>query len=102
MEKLKFEKPTRVMRKESIKEYRFNTGVRPYDYNPPAGMTFMEGFRDSGNGVYVIPFTCEKVPNNFKVSFASDILHEENENLLRREILSGRLLSKYVYFKKII
>lgn len=83
-----------------IKEYVFNTGVKPFDHNPPAAMAFMKGFRDSGNGVYVIPFTCEEVPNNFKLEMATDNMIEENENLIRREILSGNLISKYAYFKK--
>ena len=39
-----------------MKRFQFNTGVRPFDHNPPAGMAFMEGFEDSGNGGYVIPF----------------------------------------------
>ena len=83
-----------------IKEYTVNTGVKPFNYNLPAGMAFMEGFRDSGNGVYVIPFTCEEVPENFKFDFATDFLHEESEELIRREILSGNILSKYAYFTK--
>lgn len=88
------------MSEKLIKEYTFNTGVRPFDHNPPAGMAFIEGFRDSGNGVYVIPFTCEEVPSNFKFSFAANTFYEDSEDLLRREILSGKLLSKYAYFKK--
>ena len=83
-----------------IKEYSFNTGVRPLDFNPPAGMAFKKGFRNSGNGVYVIPFTCEEVPTGFKLEFATDTFIEEEDNLIRREILTGGLNSKYAYFKK--
>ena len=82
------------------KEYVFNTGVKPFDHNPPASMAFMKGFRDSGNGVYVIPFTCEEVPSEFKFDFATDMLLEEGNSLIRREILSGNILSKYAYFSK--
>lgn len=84
-----------------IKEYIFSTGVRPFDHNPPAGMAFMKGFRDSGNGVYVIPFTCEEVPKDFHFKYASDVLEEETETKIRREILTGAMVSKYAYFLKL-
>ncbi len=85
-----------------IKEYQFNTGVKPFDFNPHAGMAFMDGFRDSGNGVYVIPFTCEEVPENYKFLLACDSLDYliNQEDYLIREILSGKLISKYAYFIK--
>lgn len=85
-----------------IAQYQFNTGVRPFDHYPPAGMAFMKGFRDSGNGVYVIPFECEKVPNNYKFFMACDVNdYNLSENVIVREILSGSAMnSKYAYFKK--
>lgn len=84
------------------KEYTFNTGVKPFDFNPPAGMAFIKGFRDSGNGVYVIPFMCEEVPETSKFKFACDTLeYPGNENYIIREIQPGsKLKSKYAYFTK--
>ena len=86
-----------------IKEYWANTGVKPFDYDPPAGMAFLDGFINSGNGVYVIPFTCEEVPENYKFEMACDITNYPNtEDYLVREIVSStRLKSKYAYFKLI-
>jgi hypothetical protein len=97
-----------------IKEYTFNTGVKPFSHNPPAGMAFMSGFRDSGNGVYVIPFECEEVPEGFKFAIGCDYddipfdyIKSFNQNIktmddvIIREILPGsRMLSKYAYFVK--
>lgn len=82
-----------------LKEYVFNTGVRPFDHNPPAGMAFMPGFRDSGNGVYVIPFECEEVPENFTFQYSTDTFFEESPGFIRREIVEGSAMnSKYAYF----
>ena len=83
----------------AIKEYHFNTGVRPFDFNPPAGMAFMEGFKDSGNGVYVIPFECEEVPEGAKHTFSTDTFFEESPGFIRREIVKSiAMKSKYAYF----
>lgn len=82
-----------------LKEYVFNTGVRPFDHNPPAAMAFMPGFRDSGNGVYVIPFQCEEVPENAKLQYTTDTFFEETPGFIRREIVESiAIKSKYAYF----
>jgi hypothetical protein len=84
-----------------IKEYTFNTGVRPFDHNPPAGMAFMEGYRDSGNGVYVIPFMCEEVPKEYSLKYCCDNEIPGNEHYLKREIQPGsKIISKYAFFAK--
>ena len=82
-----------------MKKFTFNTGVKPFDFTPPAGMAFMKGFEDSGNGVYVIPFYCKDVPDNaiFKYACNNDI--PGSENLLKREIFNSALLSKYAFFE---
>lgn len=84
-----------------MKTFHFNTGVKPFNHTPPAGMAFMKGFIDSGNGVYVIPFDCEDVPDGATFKFACD-----NPNLypgsgyIVREIHNSTLVSKYAYFSK--
>lgn len=84
-----------------MKTYHFNTGVRPFDFDPPAGMAFMKGFKDSGNGVYVIPFDCEEVPKGYRPTICCDILDYPNtDDYIIREIEPGSALKgKYVYFK---
>ncbi len=90
-----------------IKTYQFNTGVRPFDHDPPAGMAFMDGYIDSGNGVYVIPFQCEEVPVGYSFKFSCDNPNMDKEqnpfcysgNIIRRDILPGSaMMSKYAYF----
>lgn len=81
-----------------MRRFQFNTGVRPFDHSPPAGMAFMKGFEDSGNGVYVIPFYCEDVPDNATFKHASDNFEEDTENSICREIHNSALLSKYAHF----
>jgi hypothetical protein len=83
-----------------IKEYTFNTGVKPFSHNPPAGMAFMSGFRDSGNGVYVIPFECEEVPEGFKCVMACDSPDIKGDYIIREILPGSRMLSKYAYFVK--
>lgn len=89
--------------KMAIKTYHFNTGVKPFEHNPPAGMAFMKGFKNSGNGVYVIPFRCNEVPDGYKAYIATNNKSYPNtENYIRRKVISSkRLKSQYVYFKKI-
>ena len=82
-----------------MKEFTFNTGVRPFDHNPPAGMAFIKGFRDSGNGVYVIPFYCENVPEKAIFKFACDTFKEDTKEIICRKIYNSALLSKYAYFQ---
>lgn len=86
-----------------IKTYYANTGVEPFSFDPPAGLAFMDGYIDSGNGVYVIPFECEEVPSNYKYEFSCDILDYPNtKDYIIREITHCKALkSKYAYFKPI-
>lgn len=65
-------------------------------------MAFMKGFRDSGNGVYVIPFRCEEVPAQYSAYMACDTpdIHLEQEFVVREILPGSRLLSKYAYFIK--
>lgn len=82
-----------------LKEYTFNTGVKPFDFNPPAGMVYISGYRDSGNGVYVIPFMCEEIPKEYSLSHCCDV--DYKENCIKREIQKGsRIISKYAFFAK--
>ena len=81
-----------------MRRFVFNTGVRPFDHSPPAGMAFMKGYEDSGNGTYVIPFYCEDVPENAVFLYACSNDIPGNEHLLKREIHNSVLLSKYAYF----
>lgn len=81
-----------------MQRFNFNTGVRPFKHTPPAGMAFMDGFEDSGNGTYVIPFYCEDVPDNAIFQYACDNDIPGHENLLKREIHNSKLMSKYAYF----
>jgi hypothetical protein len=82
------------------KEFVFNTGVKPYNHNPPAGMAFMKGFRDSGNGVFVIPFTCKNVPENITLSYTSDEFKKDTDTTICREIYNSVIKSKYAHFIK--
>lgn len=84
----------------NIKTYYMNTGVRPFDFDPPAAMAFMKGYKDSGNGVYVIPFDCEEVGEGFKPYQADDYFVENSEGNICRQISNTILKSKYVHFKK--
>ena len=82
-----------------MRKFHFNTGVKPFEHSPPAGMAFMDGFEDNGNGVYVIPFYCEDVPDNAIFAYASDEFKEDTDNSICRKIHKSNLLSKYAHFK---
>ncbi len=89
------------MEKE-LQRFQANTGVRPFDFNPPAGMAFMEGFEDSGNGVYVIPFYCYDVPKGAKFTFAADnpdLGKLSNKKVIVRKIYNSKLTSEFAYFE---
>lgn len=81
-----------------MKKFIFNTGVRVYDHNPP--VPIMPGQELSSNGVKVIPFYCEDVPDNaiFKYASDSETLADDYPNVIRREIHHSVLNSKYAYF----
>jgi hypothetical protein len=81
-----------------MRKFVFNTGVRPFDHTPPAGMAFMKGFEDSGNGVYVIPFYCEDVPDNAVFACASNQFKEDTKDSVCREIHNSALQAKYAHF----
>lgn len=81
-----------------MKTYYCNTGVKPFNHNPPAGMAFMKGFKDSGNGVYVIPFDCEEVPKGAKLMYIADKAMPNDEHLIKREIHNSVMMSKYAFF----
>jgi hypothetical protein len=81
-----------------MRRFHFNTGVRPFDHNPPAGMAFMKGYENSGNGVYVIPFYCENVPENAIFKQCDNIFKEDTDESICREIHNTPLLGKYAHF----
>lgn len=81
-----------------MKRFTFNTGVKPFYFNPPAGMAFMKGFEDSGNGVYVIPFYCNDVPDSASFKYASDHFEKDTETTICREIYNSAIVSKYAHF----
>ena len=81
----------------SMKTFNFDTGVKVY--NNPHGPN---GGKLSTNGVWVIPFDCEDVPEGSTFLYASgtDNLHAGNEAwMIRREIHNSGLISKYAYFR---
>lgn len=82
-----------------MKTFYFNTGVRPYNRNPP--VKIMPGYVMRG-GVMVIPFDCENVPEGATFMFACDnpkLKEADYENVIVREIFNSKLVSKYAYFK---
>lgn len=81
-----------------MERFQFNTGVKPFNHNPPAGMAYMKGFEDSGNGVYVIPFYCKDVPDNATLKHCCEEFIEDTDEVICREIHNCKLLSKYAYF----
>jgi hypothetical protein len=74
-------------------KFRLNTGVQ-WDGGPvPKGQEL------APNGVLVVPFYCENVPEGSKFIFASDHLDAGNgKGLIVREVLDSYLLSKYAFF----
>ena len=72
-----------------MREFLFCTGVRAENSNSIKGIV-------SPNGVIMIPFYCENVPENAVFKYASD--SKLDNNLHRAEIVKGELLSKYAYF----
>ena len=80
-----------------MKTFRFNTGVKPYAHNPPVHI--MPGHLVDGNGVMVIPFDCEDVPDGAIFMYACDHLSSMPDSVIVREIHNSALLSKYAYFQ---
>ena len=77
-----------------MKRFTFNTGVKIWD-NPQ-----VKGGIDSGNGTIIIPFYCNDISDRAIFMFAcgSDKLHENDEDIICREIHNSELVSKYAYF----
>jgi hypothetical protein len=79
-----------------FKTFYFNTGVRI-----GSGAALCQGqiWRD---GVKMIPFDCENVPDGAVFMFACDTANAPESKLpcfIAREIYSTSLLSKYAYFQ---
>lgn len=86
------------MTSKVLQRFHFNTGVKPFAFNPPAGMAFMKGFEDSGNGVYVIPFYCENVPKGAMFKEGSNEFKPDTNNSVCRIIYDSAMQSKYAHF----
>jgi hypothetical protein len=78
------------------KTFYFNTGVNPYNFNPPIQPSKGQVVR---GGTIQIPFVCE-VPEGAVFKFAANSREADvTKSLFMAEILEGRLLSKYAFFK---
>lgn len=73
--------------------FYFDTGVKPYNFSPPVKL--MEG--QILRGTIQIPFDCI-VPENAIFQFASNN-EQAGNGLFKAEILSGKMISKWVFFK---
>jgi len=78
--------------------FLFDTGVKPFEFTPPAAMATMKGFVNSGNGVYVIPFYCEDVPKQAVLKHCCDQFIPDTDEMICREIHNSILISKYAHF----
>lgn len=77
-----------------MKKYYFNTGVKLSPDSP----VMMPGVELSPNGVKVIPFYCDGVPDGYTFAYASTTAPTP-EGWYKAEIHNSTLLSKYAYFK---
>lgn len=83
----------------AICTFHFSTGVKPYSHVPAVPVGKHE-FVD-GNGVKIIRFYCEDVPQGAQFQFASpypNCKEAAYEHWIVREIVDGGLASKYAYF----
>lgn len=83
----------------NLQEFHFSTGVKPYSHIPAVPVGKHE-FVD-GNGVKIIRFYCEDVPQGAQFQFASPYSNCKEatyEHWIVREIVDGGLASKYAYF----
>jgi hypothetical protein len=79
-----------------MKTFNFDTGVRFYEVGKKH---LMPGHKLSANGIEIIPFDCEDVPENATFQFASDYdLLDRYPYYIKREIFNSALISKYAYF----
>jgi hypothetical protein len=77
-----------------MRRFTFDTGVHV------SVNSHISGGVVSPNGIVVIPFYCEDVPNNAEFMFASDYPDlDKGNNIIFREIHNSKLISKYAYFK---
>lgn len=76
-----------------MRTFYFNTGVKVHN-NPtgPIGGTL------STNGVWIIPFDCDDVPDNATFVYACDSSTPLTKNTIVRKIHNSGLLSKYAHF----
>ena len=90
----------------ALKTYRFNTGVK-YSDSP----VLIDGMIVSSNGVKVIPFECEEVPEGYKFHSSCDnpdllekakALFSKDADYVIREVVNNSfaMRSKYAYFEK--
>ena len=75
-----------------MKTFIFNTGVK----NPKV---LMKGHKLAPNGVMVIPFDCDNVPDNATFKFAADYPELAKNGIICREIQNSALISKYAFFQ---
>ena len=80
-----------------MKTFYFDTGVRVHGHTPPARVT--PGNVVSSNGILMVPFDCEGVPENALFECACDHTPPGRRHLLRFEIHNSNLISKYAFFK---
>lgn len=83
--------------KSTRKTFYFNTGVRAYAHNPPVPVC--KGEILGANGVILIPFECDDVPENAIFKFACDHRPPYSDHLLMREIFNSSLVSKFAFFQ---
>lgn len=83
----------------NLQEFHFSTGVKPYSHVPAVPVGKHEFVDD--NGVKIIRFYCEDVPQGAQFQFASpypNCKEAAYEHWIVREIVDGGLASKYAYF----
>lgn len=79
-----------------MRTFCFDTGAQPYAFDPPSKVP--KGHIVRGNGVMVIPFDCEDVPEEAVFQFACDHRPPDCEHLLMREMFNTKMLSRYAFF----
>lgn len=79
-----------------MRTFFFDTGVKVYNFSPPVRVP--KGDVISSNGIHLVPFDCDDVPERATFRFACDHTPPGSEHLLRREIHNSNLVSKYAFF----
>lgn len=82
-----------------MKTYYFSTGVKRYGHTP--ALPEIAGHIWSPNGVKLIPFDCEGVPDGASFAYACDNpeLEDDNASMTVHKIHNSVLVSKYAYFQ---